>query len=142
ATSLARADSLYTAMDYLVSRLAALDAEQVGVAAGVAPPSPQPPEARAAIVGLLQDLERAVSSERVGNLQVLMPGMAEKDVTAWQSFFQRYTQLAARNTVNRLSALGTPGSATVPNPINTFPPEAGPRGERAFGQGSACTGRP
>src|SRR5439155_1437370 len=65
ATSLARADSLYLAMDYVVSRLAALDAEQVGVAAGVAPPSPQPPEARAAIAVLLQDLERAVSSERV-----------------------------------------------------------------------------
>src|SRR5256884_1506077 len=31
ATSLARADSLYLAMDYVVSRLAALDAEQVGV---------------------------------------------------------------------------------------------------------------
>src|SRR6267142_2039850 len=62
ATSLARADSLYKAMDYAVSRMAALDAEQVGVAAGVAPPSPQPPEARAAIGVLLLDLERAVSS--------------------------------------------------------------------------------
>src|SRR5260370_40362491 len=67
-------------MDYVVARLAALDAEQVGVAAGVAPPSPQPPEARGAIGVLLQDLERAASSERAGNLQVLMPGMAEKDV--------------------------------------------------------------
>ncbi len=93
ATSLARADSLYKAMDYVVSRLAARDAEQVGVAAGVAPPSLQPPEVRAAIAVLLQDLERAVSSERVGNLQVLMPGMAEKDVAAWQGFFQRYTRL-------------------------------------------------
>src|SRR2546421_9473806 len=36
-----------------------------GVAAGVAPPSLQPPETRAAIAVLLQDLERAVSSERV-----------------------------------------------------------------------------
>src|SRR5258708_6529494 len=65
ATSLARADSLYKAMDYAVSRMAALDAEQVGVAAGVAPPSPQPPEARGAIGVLLQDLERAVSSQPV-----------------------------------------------------------------------------
>src|SRR5437867_1764264 len=96
ATSLARADSLYLAMDYVVSRLAALDAEQVGVAAGVAPPSPQPPETRAAIAVLLQDLERAVSSERVGNLQVLMPGMAPKDVAAWQGFFQLYTRVAAQ----------------------------------------------
>src|SRR5213083_1598751 len=113
ATSLARADSLYTAMDYLVSRLAALDAEQVGVAAGVAPPSPQPPEARAAIAVLLQDLERAVSSERVGNLQVLMPGMADKDVAAWQGFFQRYTRLTARYTLDQLSTRADTAHATV-----------------------------
>ena len=113
ATSLARADSLYLAMDYVVSRLAALDAEQVGVAAGVAPPSPQPPEARAAIVVLLQDLERAVSSERVGNLQVLMPGMAEKDVAAWQGFFERYTRLTARYTLDQLSTGADTAHATV-----------------------------
>ncbi len=113
ATSLARADSLYKAMDYVVSRLAALDAEQVGVAAGVAPPSPQPPETRAAIAVLLQDLERAVSSERVGNLQVLMPGMAQKDVAAWQDFFQRYTRLTARYTIDQLSTRTDTAYATV-----------------------------
>jgi hypothetical protein len=113
ATSLARADSLYKAMDYVVSRLASLDAEQVGVAAGVAPPSSQPPETRAAIAVLLQDLERAVSSERVGNLQVLMPGMAEKDVAAWQGFFQRYTQLAARYAIEQLNTRGDTAHATV-----------------------------
>src|SRR5436309_2982977 len=36
ATSLARAESLFSAMDYTLAKLAALDAEQVGVAAGVA----------------------------------------------------------------------------------------------------------
>src|SRR5256885_911210 len=100
-------------MDYLVSRLAALDAEQVGVAAGVAPPSPPPPEARAAIAVLLQDLERAVSSERVGNLQVLMPGMADKDVAAWQGFFQRYTRLTARYTLDQLSSRADTAHAAV-----------------------------
>ncbi len=113
ATSLARADSLYRAMDYVVARLAALDAEQVGVAAGVAPPSPQPPEARGAIGVLLQDLERAVSSERVGNLQVLMPGMAEKDVAGWEGFFQRYTRLTVRYTLDQLSTHGDTAHATV-----------------------------
>ena len=103
ATSLARAESLYSAMDYVMSRLAALDAEQVGVAAGVAPPSPQPTDPRAGIGVLLQDLERAVSSERVGNLQVLMPGMAAKDVAGWQAFFERYKQLTARYTIERMS---------------------------------------
>src|SRR5256886_16766701 len=100
-------------MDYLVSRLAALDAEQVGVAAGVAPPSPQPTEARAAIAVLLQDLERAVSSGRAGNLQVLMPGMADKDVAAWQGFFQRYTRLTARYTLDQLSSRADTAHAAV-----------------------------
>ena len=100
-------------MDYVVSRLAALDAEQVGVAAGVAPPSPQPPETRAAIAVLLQDLERAVSSERVGNLQVLMPGMAPKDVAAWQGFFQLYTRLTARYTIEQLSTRADTAYAAV-----------------------------
>src|SRR6059036_3163369 len=113
ATSLARAESGYAAMDYVVARLAALDAEQVGVAAGVAPPSFQPPEARAAIGVLLQDLERAVSSERVGNLQVLMPGMADKDVAAWQGFFQRYTRLTARYTLDQLTTRADTAHATV-----------------------------
>ena len=124
ATSLARAESLYTAMDYVVSRLAALDAEQVGVAAGVAPPSLQPPDPRGAIGVLLQDLERAVSSERVGNLQVLMPGMADKDVAAWQAFFQRYTQLAARYTVDRLVTRRDTAVAAV-RTLYTFVPAGG-----------------
>src|SRR6266699_6142600 len=47
--SLGRAESLYAAGDWAVARLAAQDAEQVGVAAGVAPPSLQPAETRAAV---------------------------------------------------------------------------------------------
>src|SRR5207248_963951 len=104
--SLGRAESLYAAGDCAVARLAALDAEQVGVAAGVAPPSPQPADTRVAVGVLLQDLERAMASERVANLQVLMPGMAAKDVTGWETFFQRYIRLTARYSVERLSARG------------------------------------
>ena len=124
APSLARAESLYIAMDYVVARLAALDAEQVGVAAGMAPPSPQPSETRAAIGVLLQDLERAVSSERVRNLQVLMPGMAAKDVAAWQSFFERYTQLAARYAIDRLTTRHDTAFAEV-RTLYTFVPTGG-----------------
>src|SRR5438093_588441 len=134
ATSLARADSLYTAMDYVVSRLAALDAEQVGVAAGVAPPSPQPPEARAAIGVLLQDLERAVSSERVGNLQVLMPGMAEQDVAAWQAFFERYKQLTARYGVERLSTRADTAYAMVRTLYLYVPTDGGAQRETRLRQ--------
>ena len=134
ATSLARADSLYKAMDYVVSRLAALDAEQVGVAAGVAPPSPQPAEARAAIGVLLQDLERAVSSERVGNLQVLMPGMAEQDVAAWQAFFQRYRQLTARYGVERWSTRADTAYATVRTLYLYVPADGGAQRETRLRQ--------
>jgi hypothetical protein len=122
--SLGRAESLFAAGDWVVARLAALDAEQVGVAAGVAPPSPQPADTRAAVGVLLQDLERAMASERVGNLQVLMPGMAAKDVTGWETFFQRYTRLTARYAVDRLSARGDTASAAVRTSY-TFVPAGG-----------------
>jgi eukaryotic-like serine/threonine-protein kinase len=134
ATSLARAESLYTAMDYVVARLAALDAEQVGVAAGVAPPSPQPAETRAAITVLLQDLERAVSSERVGNLQVLMPGMAERDVTAWQDFFRRYRQLTAHYLVDRLRTRADTAYAAVRTQYLYVPADGGAQREARLRQ--------
>ena len=134
ATSLARAESLYTAMDYVVSRMAALDAEQVGVAAGVAPPSPQPANTRDAIGVLLQDLERAVSSERVGNLQVLMPSMGDKDVAAWQSYFKRYTQLTARYSVERLNPRGDTVYAAVRTSYMYVPAGGGAQSETRLRQ--------
>ncbi|HYL54234.1 MAG TPA: serine/threonine-protein kinase [Gemmatimonadales bacterium] len=134
ATSLARAESLYTAMDYVVSRMAALDAEQVGVAAGVAPPSPQPANTRDAIGVLLQDLERAVSSERVGNLQVLMPSMGDKDVAAWQTFFKRYTQLTARYSVERLNPRGDTVYAAVRTSYMYVPAGGGAQSETRLRQ--------
>jgi serine/threonine-protein kinase len=136
AASLGRAESLYRAMDYVVARLAALDAEQVGVAAGVAPPSPQPAAARAAIGVLLQDLERAVSSERVGNLQVLMPGMAGKDVTGWEGFFRRYTRLTARYTIERLgvAAHGDTAYAAVRTQYTYVPAGGGAQRETRLRQ--------
>jgi ketosteroid isomerase-like protein len=122
--SLGRAESLYAAGDYVVARLAAQDAEQVGVAAGVAPPSPQPADARRAIAVLLEDLQRAVSSERVANLRVLMPGMPAKDVTAWETFFQRYTRLTARYAVVQLSTRADTARAMVQTAY-TFVPAGG-----------------
>src|SRR2546430_11379025 len=99
-------------MDYTLAKLAALDAEQVGVAAGVAPPSPQPPDPRAAIAVLLQDLERAVSSEHVANLRVLMPGMVEQDVAGWEQFFPRDTRLTPRDADEGVTLRADEGHAT------------------------------
>ena len=49
----------------------------------------------------------------MGNLQVLMPSMADKDVAAWQSYFKRYTQLTARYSVERLNPRGDTVYAAV-----------------------------
>jgi len=123
-TSLARAESLFVAMEYTLAKLAALDAEQVGVAAGVAPPSPQPPDPRAAVTVLLQDLERAVSSEHVANLRVLMPGMVEQDVAGWERFFRQYTRLTARYAVEGITVRGDEAHATV-RTLYTYVPAPG-----------------
>src|SRR2546425_6368224 len=55
ATSLARAEARESATDYVVARPAALHAEQVGGAAGGAPPSPQPAQSRPGIDALLPE---------------------------------------------------------------------------------------
>src|SRR6184192_2972123 len=112
-TSLARAESLFVAMDFTLAKLAALDAEQVGVAAGVAPPSPQPADARAAIGVLLEDLARAMASERAANLQVLYPGMTDAERRSWEAFFRRATGLVARYTLKSLSVRGAGARALV-----------------------------
>jgi serine/threonine-protein kinase len=113
ATSLARAESLYSAMDYTLATLAARDAERVGVAVGVAPPSPQPEEPRAAIAVLLLDLARAVASERVANLRLLFPSMTEQDAASWQTFFRRATHLEARFGADSVRVTGSTATAVV-----------------------------
>ncbi|GEM_PF-1042740 len=124
ATSLARAESLYAAQDYTVARLAARDAEQVGVAAGVAPPSPQPADPRAAADVLLEDLARAVASGRVANLRLLMPTLSERDAAAWQRFFRRARAVTAHYAVERFAGQGETARATV-RAVYTYVPAAG-----------------
>src|SRR4029077_1364920 len=80
------------------------------------------------------DLERAVSSERVGNLQVLMPSMADKDVAAWQSYFKRYTQLNRRYRVARLSPRGDTVYAAVRTSYMYVPAGGGAQGETRLRQ--------
>jgi len=101
------------AMDYVLATLAARDAERVGVAAGVAPPSPQPENPRAAIGVLLLDLARAVDSKRVANLRLLFPSMSAQDAQSWQTFFRRASQLDARFAPDTIHVLGSTASATV-----------------------------
>src|SRR2546426_2696129 len=126
ATSLARAESLFSTMDYPLAKLAALDAEQAGLVAGVAPPSPQPADPRAAIEVLLRDLERAVASERVANLRVLMsPSMEPPSTTEWEAYFQHRTHLAASYRVQQLSVRGTTARALVQAGYSYVPESGG-----------------
>jgi hypothetical protein len=100
-------------MDYTLAALAGQDAERVGVAVGVAPPSPQPDDPRAAIGVLLLDLARAVASERVANLRLLFPSMTVQEAASWQKFFRRAARLEARFTPTSLQVAGSTASATV-----------------------------
>jgi len=132
ATSLARAESLYIAQDYPLATLAARDAERVGVAAGVAPPSPQPAEPHAAIEVLLLDLARAVGSQRVANLHQLFPSMTDRDMASWRSFFQRSSELDARFTPEAIVVRGSVANAVVRAEYRFVPTEGGAqREERA-----------
>jgi hypothetical protein len=99
-------------MDYPLATSAAQDAERVGVGAGVAPPSPQPREPRAAIAVLLLDLARAVASERVANLQQLFPTMTERDAANWTSFFKRASTIEARFRPDTIHVRGNNAAAT------------------------------
>jgi hypothetical protein len=100
-------------MDFDLARNAAASAEEVGVALGVAPPSPQPANTRGAIEVLLADLARAVASERTANLRVLSPAMTAQDQRAWVEFFRAARRLRAEYTIQSLSARGTTARATV-----------------------------
>jgi serine/threonine-protein kinase len=111
AASLARAESLLASNDFDLARIAAQNAEQVGLAAGVAPPSPQPAEARSAIEVLLRDLARAVTSERVGNLRPLYPTISQAELNGWQQFFGQARDLRASYRLDELTTLQSAATA-------------------------------
>jgi hypothetical protein len=111
--ALARADSLLKAGDFTLAKLAASDAEQTAIGLGVAPPSPQPAEPRAAIDVLLQDLGRAVASERIANLRALYPTMTARDVASWGAFFRGADHLSAKFTAEQLTVHSDSASAAV-----------------------------
>ena len=122
--ALARADSLVKAGDFTLAKLAASDAEQTAIGLGVAPPSPQPAEPRAALDVLLQDLGRAVASERIANLKALYPTMTARDVASWRTFFRGAERLSAKFTAEQLTVRGDSASASVSG-IYAFVPRGG-----------------
>jgi len=110
---LARAESLLRQQDFTMAKVAAQSAEQVGIEAGIAPPSSQPADARGAVDVLLTDLGRALASERVGNVRVIYPRMTDQERAGWESFFRDWDQITARFTVERFSPRGPTATADV-----------------------------
>src|SRR5262245_54668797 len=97
---LMRAESLLREQDFTLAKVAAQSAEQIGIDAGIAPPSPQPPGPRAAVDVLLSDLGRALASERIANLRVLYPGLTDDERRSWESFFRDWERISAKFTVD------------------------------------------
>jgi serine/threonine-protein kinase len=110
---LARAESLLRQQDFTLAKVAAQSAEQIGIDAGIAPPSPQPTAPRAAIDVLLADLGRALSSERISNIRVLYPRLTEDERRGWEAFFRDWEQITARFTIENFKQQGNAANASV-----------------------------
>jgi serine/threonine-protein kinase len=128
---LARAESLLREKDFTLAKVAAQSAEQIGVDAGIAPPSSQPVDTPGAIDVLLSDLGRALSSERIANIRVLYPGLTEDERKGWEQFFQGWDQITAKFTVEDLKPQGNMATANVRAMFQYVPARGGaPRLDR------------
>jgi hypothetical protein len=114
---MARAESLLREQDFTLAKVAAQSAEQIGIDAGIAPPSAQPPDARAAVDVLLSDLGRALASQRISNIRVLYPGLTESERRGWEAFFHDWNQIKAKFTMEDFKV---PGSSATGNVWATF----------------------
>jgi len=128
---LARAESLLHEKDFTLAKVAAQSAEQIGIDAGIAPPTPQPPESGPAIDVLLADLGRALSSERIPNLRVLYPGLTDDERKGWEQFFRGWNQITAKFTVDDLKVQGNIANGNVRAIFQYVPARGGaPRVDR------------
>ena len=128
---LARAESLLREQDFTLAKVAAQSAEQIGIDAGIAPPSTQPADARGAIDVLLDDLGRALSSQRIANLRVLYPGLTEEERRSWEGFFREWNQITAKFTVEDFKTQGASATGNVRAMFQYVPARGGaPRIDR------------
>jgi hypothetical protein len=127
----ARAESLWREKDFTLAKVSAQSAEQIGITAGIAPPSSQPGDTRGALDVLLSDLARALSSERVANIRVLYPGITDQERVGWEAFFREWDKITAKFTVERFVVRGPAASAEVRAVFNYVPaPGGAPREDR------------
>ncbi len=128
---LARAESLLHEQDYTLAKVAAQSAEQIGIDVGIAPPSTQPADARGAIDVLLDDLGRALASQRISNLRVLYPGLTEEERSSWEAFFREWNQITAKFTVEDFKTQGASATGNVRALFQYVPAHGGaPRMDR------------
>ena len=128
---LARAESLLREQDYTLAKVAAQSAEQIGIDVGIAPPSTQPADARGAIDVLLDDLGRALASQRISNLRVLYPGLTEEERRSWEAFFREWNQITAKFTVEDFKTQGASATGNVRALFQYVPAHGGaPRMDR------------
>jgi hypothetical protein len=128
---LARAESLLREQDFTLAKVAAQSAEQIGIDAGIAPPSTQPPDVRGAVDVLLSDLARALASERIANLRVLYPGLTEPERRDWQKFFRDWNKITAKFTLEDFKVQGATATGNVRAMFEYVPAAGGaPRVDR------------
>jgi len=128
---LARAESLLHEQDFTLAKLAAQSAEQIGINAGIAPPSAQPPGARDAIDVLLSDLGRALASQRISNIRVLYPGLTDSERRGWEAFFRDWNQITAKFTIEDFTVRGSTANGNVRAVFEYIPARGGaPRMDR------------
>lgn len=128
---LARAESLLSQQDFTLAKMAAQNAEQIGIDAGIAPPSTQPPDPRAAIDVLLSDLGRALASQRISNIRVLYPGLTDSERRGWDAFFRDWEQITAKFVTEDFKLQGPSATANVRATFEYVPARGGaPRVDR------------
>jgi len=128
---LARAESLLHEQDFTLAKVAAQSAEQIGIDAGIAPPSAQPAGAREGIDVLLSDLARALASQRISNIRVLYPGLTDSERRGWEAFFRDWNQITAKFTIEDFRVGGTTATGNVRAMFEYVPARGGaPRVDR------------
>jgi len=128
---LARAESLLHEQDFTLAKVAAQSAEQIGIDAGIAPPSVQPAEARAAVDVLLSDLGRALASQRISNIRVLYPGLTDSERRGWEAFFRDWNQITVKFTMEDFTVRGGTANGNVRAMFEYVPARGGaPRVDR------------
>jgi hypothetical protein len=128
---LARAESLLRVQDFTLAKVAAQSAEQIGIEAGIAPPSAQPRDARGAIDVLLSDLARALSSQRISNIRVLYPGLTDEERRGWEAFFREWSQITTKFVMEDFKVQDATATANVRAMFQYVPQRGGaPRVDR------------